>query len=84
MRDLLQSQYLPVEMLNFTADEISEIVDKRDNIQSMSVTAHNDHGKSTLTDFLNCKAGIISAKQAGGGRAEPLRDHQEHMQLFHF
>ena len=30
--------------------------------------AHVDHGKSTLTDSLICKAGIISAKQAGDAR----------------
>ena len=52
-------------MPNFTVDQIREIMDKTDNIRSMSVIAHVDHGKSTLTDSLICKAGIISAKQAG-------------------
>jgi len=48
------------------------------NIRSMSVIAHVDHGKSTLTDSLICKAGIISAKAAGDARFTDTRaDEQE-------
>jgi len=44
----------------------------------MSVIAHVDHGKSTLTDSLVCKAGIISAKHAGTARYTDTRaDEQE-------
>merc|ERR1719162_1885240 len=44
----------------------------------MSVIAHVDHGKSTLTDSLICKAGIISAKAAGDARFTDTRaDEQE-------
>merc|ERR1712176_876170 len=47
-------------------------------IRSMSVIAHVDHGKSTLTDSLICKAGIISAKAAGDARFTDTRaDEQE-------
>jgi len=48
-------------------------MDKTDSIRSMSVIAHVDHGKSTLTDSLICKAGIISAKAAGDARYTDTR-----------
>jgi len=53
-------------------------MDHTENIRSMSVIAHVDHGKSTLTDSLICKAGIISASQAGNARFTDTRaDEQE-------
>jgi len=65
-------------MPNFTVDQIRDIMDKTDQIRSMSVIAHVDHGKSTLTDSLICKAGIISAKTAGDARFTDTRqDEQE-------
>ena len=55
-----------------------EIMDNKDNIRTMSVIAHVDHGKSTLTDSLVCKAGIISARHAGTARYTDTRaDEQE-------
>jgi len=65
-------------MPNFTVQQIRSIMDDTDNIRSMSVIAHVDHGKSTLTDSLICKAGIISAKAAGDARFTDTRaDEQE-------
>ena len=49
------------------------IMDLKHNIRSMSVIAHVDHGKTTLTDSLVQKAGIISAKAAGGARYTDTR-----------
>jgi elongation factor 2 len=44
----------------------------------MSVIAHVDHGKSTLSDSLICKAGIIADKNAGEARYMDTRaDEQE-------
>jgi len=65
-------------MPNFTVEQIRDIMDKTASIRSMSVIAHVDHGKSTLTDSLICKAGIISAKAAGDARFTDTRaDEQE-------
>ena len=43
----------------------------------MSVIAHVDHGKSTLTDSLIAKAGIISEKAAGTARYTDIRDDEK-------
>jgi elongation factor 2 len=65
-------------MVNFTADQMRAIMDYKHNIRNMSVIAHVDHGKSTLTDSLVCKAGIISARHAGNARYTDTRaDEQE-------
>jgi hypothetical protein len=53
-------------------------MDLTDNIRNMSVIAHVDHGKSTLTDSLVQKAGIIASNKAGDARFTDTRaDEQE-------
>ncbi|KAH8349494.1 hypothetical protein KR084_007733 [Drosophila pseudotakahashii] len=65
-------------MVNFTVDEIRGLMDQKRNIRNMSVIAHVDHGKSTLTDSLVSKAGIIAGAKAGETRfTDTRKDEQE-------
>ena len=53
-------------------------MDRVTNVRNMSVIAHVDHGKSTLTDSLVQRAGIISAAKAGEARfTDTRKDEQE-------
>ncbi|KAK9275653.1 hypothetical protein L1049_022920 [Liquidambar formosana] len=60
-------------MVKFTADELRKIMDYKHNIRNMSVIAHVDHGKSTLTDSLVAAAGIIAQEVAGDVRMTDTR-----------
>jgi len=65
-------------MVNFTIDQIRWLMDFRDNIRNISVIAHVDHGKSTLTDSLIGHAGIIAKAKAGDTRfMDTRKDEQE-------
>ena len=65
------------QVKRFTIEQIREIMDRRGNIRNMSVIAHVDHGKSTLTDSLISKAGIISEKAAGEARFTDTRQDEQ-------
>jgi elongation factor 2 len=64
-------------MVNFTVDQIRALMDKPTNIRNMSVIAHVDHGKSTLTDSLVSKAGIIAGSKAGETRYTDTREDEK-------
>ncbi|KAJ6134849.1 hypothetical protein N7512_000009 [Penicillium capsulatum] len=64
-------------MVNFTIEEIRSLMDRRANIRNMSVIAHVDHGKSTLSDSLVQRAGIISAAKAGEARFMDTRPDEQ-------
>jgi GTPase len=64
--------------VNFTIDQLRTIMDLKHNIRSMSVIAHVDHGKTTLTDSLVSRAGIIANARAGDARfTDTRKDEQE-------
>lgn len=64
-------------MVKFSIDEIRNIMDKQPQIRNMSVIAHVDHGKSTLTDSLVAAAGIIAQANAGQQRFMDTRDDEQ-------
>jgi elongation factor 2 len=69
--------YKSTKMVNFTVEQLREIMGKPEYIRNMSVIAHVDHGKSTLTDSLIAKAGIISQKAAGQARFMDTREDEQ-------
>ncbi|KAJ7633312.1 P-loop containing nucleoside triphosphate hydrolase protein [Mycena polygramma] len=61
-------------MVKFTVEEIRGLMAKPTNIRNMSVIAHVDHGKTTLTDTLIFRAGISAP---GGGRYMDTRPDEK-------
>lgn len=65
-------------MVNLSVEKMQAVMQQRRNIRNMAVIAHVDHGKTTLTDSLLAKAGMIASNQAGDKRATDTRkDEQE-------
>jgi elongation factor 2 len=48
----------------FVADEVARIMSDLDRVRNVAIVAHVHHGKTTLTDSLLAKAGIISKSVA--------------------
>jgi len=64
-------------MVNFTVSQLRNLMDKKENIRNMSVIAHVDHGKSTLTDSLIGAAGIIANAKVGEQRYTDTRQDEQ-------
>jgi elongation factor 2 len=52
-------------MVQYTVDEIKQIMQARARVRNIAVVAHVDHGKTTLTDTLGASAGMIRREAAG-------------------
>jgi elongation factor 2 len=53
------------------------MMEKYEYVRNLSVIAHVDHGKSTLTDSLIGKAGIIAEAKQGEARFMDTRDDEQ-------
>ncbi|MCS7122818.1 MAG: elongation factor EF-2 [Candidatus Micrarchaeota archaeon] len=52
----------------YVVEEVIKIMNNIDNVRNIAIIAHVDHGKSTLTDSLVARAGLISKELAGEQR----------------
>jgi len=57
-------------------DAIKEVVNDPEHIRNIAIAAHIDHGKTTLTDNLLARAGMISEKLAGDQRFMDFDDQE--------
>ncbi|GMH33552.1 hypothetical protein BSKO_01386 [Bryopsis sp. KO-2023] len=64
--------------MNVAVEELCQLQAKQDRVRNISVMAHVDHGKTTLSDHLIASNGLIHPKAVGEVR---FLDHKEDEQL---
>lgn len=64
-------------MVDFHINKVHSLMENQKNIRNISVIAHVDHGKSTLTDTLVIKAKIVSKDSGGGRYMDSRKDEQQ-------
>jgi elongation factor 2 len=57
-------------------DAIKQVINHPEQIRNIAIAAHIDHGKTTLTDNLLARAGMISEKLAGDQRFMDFDDQE--------
>lgn len=59
-------------------ENLRNMIYEQDKIRNMTVIAHVDHGKTTLTDLLIAKSGMLSDSKAGTAlKTDTLKEEQE-------